>query len=111
MRLPSDDEFTVATQGNPQGVTISGVADPNTTGGHVSTSSVRLISNYGIEDGCGVMLTWYRGQFYTSAYVRGLAGGAWSSGASCGSRCLSSNPIGTLASFCGARAASEPLAV
>lgn len=111
MRLPSDDEFTVATQGNPQAVAISGAVDPNTTGGHVSTSSVRLISNYGIEDGCGVMWTWCRGYFYTSAYVRGVVGGCWGYGASCGSRSLFSYPVGALISYCGARAASEPLAV
>lgn len=111
MRLPSDDECTVATQGNPQGVTISGAADPNTTGGHVSTSSVRLISNYGIEDGCGVMRTWCRGYFYLSGYVRMLFGGYWGDGASCGSRCLSNDAVGTLYPRCGARAASEPLAV
>ena len=111
MRLPSDDEFTVATQGNPQAVAISGAADPNTTGGHVSTSSVRLISNYGIEDGCGVMLTWCRGYLYTSAYVRSVVGGYWGDGASCGSRYLACNAVGALAAGCGARAASEPLAV
>ena len=109
MRLPSDDEFTVATQGNPQGVAISGAADPNTTGGHVSTSSVRLISNYGIEDGCGVMLIWCRG--LVSANTRSIVGGYWGDGASCGSRHLNNAAVGTLYSFCGARAASEPLAV
>ena len=111
MRLPSDDELTVATQGNPQAVAISGAADPNTTGGHISTSNVRLISNYGIEDGCGVMWQWTRGYFYTSANVRGLFGGSWGNGASCGSRYLGNSTVGTLYSADGARAASEPLAV
>ena len=107
MRLPSNDELTVATQGNPQAVAISMAADPNTTGGHVSTSSVRLISNYGIEDGCGVMWTWCRGYFYTSTYVRGIVGGSWGRGASCGSRCLDNCTVGTLSSGYGARAASD----
>lgn len=111
MRLPSDDEFTVATQGNPQGANISGSADPNTTGGHVSTSSVRLISNYGIEDGCGVMWTWCRGYFFASKYMRGLVSGSWINGASCGSRILSYGDVGALDAYYGARAASEPLAV
>ena len=112
MRLPSNDELTVATQGNPQAVAISMAADPNTTGGHVSTSSVRLISNYGIEDGCGVMWAWCRDYFYYSTTVsRGVGGGSWGNGASCGSRCLDGSTVGALRSNYGARAASEPLAV
>ena len=53
-------EFMVITRGTPQKTNISGSADPNTTGGHVDTNGVRIVSNSGIEDLCGVMWQWTR---------------------------------------------------
>ena len=50
----------VITRGTPQKTNISGSADPNTTGGHVDTNGVRIVSNSGIEDLCGVMWQWTR---------------------------------------------------
>lgn len=53
-------EFMVITRGTPQKTNISGSADPNTTGGHVDTNGVRIVSNSGIEDLCGVIWQWTR---------------------------------------------------
>lgn len=107
-RLLFQSEYECATQGQPQAVAIYGSADPSTTGGHKSTGNIRLISNFGVEDGCGVMWTWVQGYFYTSDYVCGLVGGGWGNGSSCGSRCLSSSLPSALSANCGSRGASEP---
>lgn len=53
-------EFEVASQGSNQLTNIAGSADPNTTGGHVDTASRRMVSNYGLEDCCGVLHQWCR---------------------------------------------------
>ena len=45
--------FMAAAEGSNQKTTVSGSADPVTTGGHVDTNGVRMISNYGCEDCCG----------------------------------------------------------
>ena len=58
--LISRDEFMIAMRGVPEGVSIQGNNDPNTTGGHVATNGQRIISNYGIEDGVGVIWQWSR---------------------------------------------------
>lgn len=58
--LISRDEFMIAMRGVPEGVNIQGNEDPNTTGGHVATNGQRIISNYGIEDGVGVVWQWSR---------------------------------------------------
>lgn len=47
-------EFQVAAKGSNECTNISGSSDPVTTGGHIDTSSRRMISNYGLEDCCGV---------------------------------------------------------
>lgn len=64
--LISRDEFMIAMRGVPEGVTINGNKEPNTTGGHVATNGQRIISNYGIEDGVGVIWQWSRdcAEFY-----------------------------------------------
>jgi hypothetical protein len=108
-RLLRDFEFQVIAQGVPEGVNITGSADPTTTGGHITTGNVRMLSNIGCEDLAGVMWQWldeqsYRydaatwswknvtggkGQLYTQdSYgdVKLLAGGTWDFGANCGSR-------------------------
>lgn len=68
-QLISRDEFMIAMRGVPEGVNIHGNNDPNTTGGHVATNGQRIISNYGIEDGVGVIWQWSRdcAEFYPGA--------------------------------------------
>lgn len=57
-RLPFQQEFMRAALGSPQQTSISGSADPGTTGGHSDTGSQRIISNIGCEDMTGVMWQW-----------------------------------------------------
>lgn len=52
------NEFMVFAKGSNEGTNITGSADPNTTGGHVDTAGRRMVSNYGIEDCCGVVWQW-----------------------------------------------------
>jgi len=66
--LIARDEFLTAMDGSNQGTSIAGSADPGTTGGHVDTASRRMISNYGIEDGCGVAWQFGRDMFEGGAY-------------------------------------------
>lgn len=58
MRLPTWDEFNVFAKGSNEGTNIYGSADPTTTGGHKDTNSRRMVSNYGLEDCCGMMWQW-----------------------------------------------------
>jgi hypothetical protein len=107
-RLLRDYKFQVVAQGVPEGVNINGNADPGTTGGHISSGSVRMLSNIGCEDLAGVMCQWLdeqsfqydnstwgwknvtggKGQLYTEGTygdVKLAAGGYWAIGACCGS--------------------------
>jgi hypothetical protein len=112
-RLLGDDEFQAIAAGSNEETNITGSADPVTTGGHVDTSSRRMVSNIGVEDCAGALWQWLRtasvrlddgtagiwidltgakGSFYTFgtngyANTQLLAGGRWDSGAYCGSRC------------------------
>lgn len=61
--LISYDEFTVVAKGSNEGTFINGVSDPNTAGGHFDTAGRRMISNYGLEDCCGVLWQWSRTLF------------------------------------------------
>jgi len=63
-RLLKDYEFQVAAGGSNEGTNISTSDDPVTTGGHNDTAARRMISNYGIEDMCGVMWQWLDEQSY-----------------------------------------------
>ena len=63
-RLLWDMEFQIAASGSNEGTNISTSTDPVTTGGHNDTNSRRMISNYGIEDMCGVMWQWLLDQSY-----------------------------------------------
>ena len=56
--LPSREDFMHFAKGIEEGVNVSGSKDYNTTGGHVTTSGRRMISNYGIEDPAGYMWQW-----------------------------------------------------
>ena len=100
--LANDNEFTVYAFGSNQGTSISGAADPVTTGGHVDTAGRRMISVYGIEDCCGALWQYLnstgasggsgwtvintdmgKGSFYGEGFVL-LAGGLWTDSSSCG---------------------------
>lgn len=61
--LISYDEFTVVAKGSNEGTSINGGSDPNTAGGHIDTAGRRMISNYGLEDCCGVLWQWSRTLF------------------------------------------------
>ncbi len=52
------DQFVVAARGSNEQTNISGSSDPNTTGGHSDTAGRRMISNWGVEDCCGVIWQW-----------------------------------------------------
>lgn len=114
-RLMRDYEFSSAAAGSNERTNIYGSADPAITGGHKDSSGRRMLSFIGCEDMCGAMWQWlddvsanylpsgdsvtypavYDGQgSFGSQYYRSLAliaGGDWSAGASCGSRCRSAN--------------------
>ena len=61
--LISYDEFTVVAKGSNEGTSIIGASDPNTAGGHFDTAGRRMVSNYGLEDCCGVLWQWSRTLF------------------------------------------------
>ena len=106
----TDADFQISAEGSNQQTNITGSADPGTTGGHSDTAGRRMISNYFLEDCCGVMWQWLQNQTYQpgsgsagwknvtggtkgqlylladNAEVRVLAGGSWDNGAACGSR-------------------------
>lgn len=56
--LLSRSDFMHCMKGIQEQVNIKGSADANTTGGHVNTNNVRIISNYGVEDCAGVIWQW-----------------------------------------------------
>ena len=57
-RLPTYDDFIVCAKGTPEGSHISTDAAPTGAGGHIDKSGRRIISNYGLEDCCGVLWQW-----------------------------------------------------
>ena len=63
-RLLWDGEFQKIAAGSNEETNIAGGADPVTTGGHSDTAGRRMISNIGVEDGCGVMWQWLQDQSY-----------------------------------------------
>ena len=112
-RLLRDFEFTSAALGSNEKTNIYGSANPSDSkvGGHSDTASRRMISAIGCEEMCGYLWQWLDeiaptggsswgttdghasfGQEYGTPYVL-LAGGAWSHGACCGSRCRSSSDV------------------
>lgn len=116
LRMMDDQEFSKLFKGTEEEKNIFGSANPTTCGGHVNTSSRRIISDIGLEDMGGVWWTWLSNQQsaiagvdYAAAiaysyediptgvgshYGQGsypaqnavLAGGAYSGGTYCGSR-------------------------
>lgn len=126
-------EFQMAAKGSNEQTAIKGASDPGTTGAHVDTAGRRMVSNYGLEDCCGVLWQWLMdlgfaggsgwtksayasdvdprsyGQTYGTLY-RLLGGGYWGDSSSCGSRCaLCNDPSASVHSNRGCRGASEPL--
>lgn len=57
-RLISRQTFMAAAEGTPEWSCLSTKVDPNTTGGHTDKEGLRIISNCGCEDCCGVMWQW-----------------------------------------------------
>ena len=123
----------MAAKGSNEQTNIQGSSDPITTGGHVDTSGRRMISNYGLEDTCGVLWQWLMdlgfaggsgwtnsvynstvdersyGQSYGNLY-RLLGGGYWDNGSSCGSRAAACHDVSArVGADLGARGASEPV--
>ena len=115
-RLLDDREFQAIAAGGNEETNIAGSADPGTTTGHTDTAGRRMISNIGCEDCAGVVYQWLLDQSYRwdsgfgtawarydlpgnkgSLYnydgtggrsdVKLVAGGDWSYGVDCGSRC------------------------
>lgn len=133
MRLPWRHEFQCAAKGSNEQTNIKNSADPGTTGAHVDTAGRRMVSNYGLEDCCGVLWQWLMdlgfadGSDWTnSAYdsdvdprryghtygtlFRLLGGSYWDNSASCGSRCAHcASPSASADTGHGCRGASEPL--
>jgi hypothetical protein len=139
MRLPTDHEFQSLAAGSNEETNITGSADPGTTGGHNDTASRRMISNIGCEDCAGTMYQWLLEQSWrldgadlaacktwawenlagakgslfkegTYGDVKLLAGGHWTAGTNCGSRCRDANNTRWSAtSYFGARFLAEPL--
>lgn len=131
-RLLYQREFVCASIGSNQSTNILSSADPGTTGGHKNTANRRMVSNFGVEDCCGALYQWgadvgagytgsswvngfdandkyVGGQNYGSAPFRPLLGGAWNSGAACGSRCVYwAYGALSLSVSCAGRGASEP---
>ena len=77
--LPSRDEFKVFSFGSNQLTNINGSADPGTTGGHTDTAGRRMISNYFIEDCCGVLWQWSK-DCYEAMSTSWNQGDNWMSG-------------------------------
>lgn len=132
-KLIRQTEFVVASLGSNQGTTITGSADPGTTGAHTDTAGRRMISDIGCEDMCGAYWQWSRdpggsvasgaawanaydgndsgvaGQHYQAPY-RALLGGDWVGAAICGSRAsLWDNSPLSLAAAISGRGVAEPV--
>lgn len=72
-RLLRDAEFQAIAAGSNEQTNITDSADPVTTGGHVDTSSRRMVSHIGCEDCCGIEWQWLDEQ----SYQLNTDGGSW----------------------------------
>ena len=70
------NEFATVAKGSNENTNIQNSTDPSTTGGHIDTAGRRMISNYGLEDCCGVLWQWGEDLFDCAS----AAGISWSSG-------------------------------
>ena len=136
MRLPYLHEYFNAFKGVTENITIKNAADPNTTGGHVHSNGVRIVSSIGLEDCTGVLWQWSNNYGMaggngwgnsnfdstidgSSGYGRAVgtlwlpcAGGHWGDGGSCGSRAAYGNrSAGYRDAVIAGRGASEPRSV
>jgi len=105
--LLNDEEFAAAMLGSNERTAVLGANETGATsggaGGRKDTANRRMISIYGVEEGCGSLWQWLattsaagsgswntqnggKGDYYGGCYAL-LAGGGWTHGASCGSRC------------------------
>ena len=127
-------EFEITAAGSPEAVNIAGSADPVVTGATLATNGVSQVSDVFCWQMTGVLYQWCRdtgyrnddasysgawswkstggaGQQYTqggSGAVGLLAGGFWTAGSVCGSRCRSANAVRTSAySYYGSRGCAE----
>lgn len=122
LRMMDDWEFAQLFFGTEEEKNILGSANPTTVGGHVNTSSRRIVSDIGLEDMGGVWWTWLKNQ---QSYIAGadyaaaiafnyenisgtrgshygqgtyqaqaavIAGGNWHDATYCGSRARYANP-------------------
>jgi hypothetical protein len=104
--LLNDEEFASAMLGSNEKTAVAGSSESGATtggaGGRMDTANRRMLSVYGVEEGCGSLWQWLattsaagssgwttqnggKGDFYGACYVL-LAGGDWCNAAYCGSR-------------------------
>jgi hypothetical protein len=109
--LLSDEEFAAAMMGSNEKTAVYGASETGATnggaGGRSDTAGRRMISIFGVEEGCGSLWQWLastsaaggsgwnaqsggKGDFY-GACLALLAGGGWGDAASCGSRARIAN--------------------
>lgn len=101
-------EFFQASMGSNQGTAIFNGTRPSITGGHIDSAGRRMISNVGCEDCCGAFWQWLYDSlsigstswsnartvidstaiagYQSGTALHGLAGGAFETGANCGTR-------------------------
>lgn len=112
--LLNDEEFAAAMLGSNEQTNVAGSSDStltsNGTGGKSDTAGRRMISAYGVEEGCGLLYQWLastttgqtgsgwqtqnggKGQMYPYIYAL-RAGGYWSVGTDSGSRCRDASNV------------------
>jgi hypothetical protein len=104
--LLNDEEFAAAMLGSNEKTAVKNANEAGATsggaGGRQSTANRRMLSIYGVEEGCGSLWQFLattgaaggsgwttqsggKGDYYGGCYVL-LAGGDWGNGAYCGSR-------------------------
>lgn len=72
-QLLTREEFMVIAKGSNENTTINGATNPVTTGGHKDSNNRRMVSNYGVEDCCGVLWQWL------ATTAENYPGATWSS--------------------------------
>ncbi|MDR3356030.1 MAG: hypothetical protein LBO04_02470 [Spirochaetaceae bacterium] len=127
--LLNDEEFASAMLGSNEKTAVAGASEGGAVtggaGGRNDTSNRRMISVYGVEEGCGSLWQWLastcgsgssgwttqaggKGDYYGACYVL-LAGGDWNDGANCGSRARGASAARASASaVLGGRGRSRP---
>ena len=71
------NEFMVLAKGSNEGTNIYGSSDPNTAGGHNDTAGRTMISNYFMEEICGVVWQWSADTFEYYPGATYTAGNYW----------------------------------